>query len=83
MLCVGLLGAYFNFDLMIMVIMGALIAVIGTFGDLVESCIKRYTGIKDSSNLIPGHGGVLDRFDSLLFTAPLVYYIATLLLLNI
>lgn len=83
MLCVGLLGSYFNFDLMIMVIMGALIAVIGTFGDLVESCIKRYTGIKDSSNLIPGHGGVLDRFDSLLFTAPLVYYIATLLLLNI
>lgn len=83
MLCVGLLGGYFNFDLMIMVIMGALIAVIGTFGDLVESCIKRYTGIKDSSNLIPGHGGVLDRFDSLLFTAPLVYYIATLLLLNI
>ena len=58
MICVGLLGNYFNFDLMIMLIMGALIAIIGTFGDLVESCIKRYVGIKDSSNLIPGHGGV-------------------------
>ena len=41
MICVGLLGNYFNFDMMIMLLMGALIAIIGTFGDLVESCIKR------------------------------------------
>jgi CDP-diglyceride synthetase len=52
----------------------ALIAVFATVGDLVESVAKRETGIKDSGNIIPGHGGVWDRFDSVLFTAPLVYY---------
>ena len=54
--------------------LGVSIALAATVGDLAESLIKRYTGIKDSGRLIPGHGGVLDRFDSVMFTAPLVYY---------
>ena len=50
--------------------MGIVVSVFGTWGDLVESLIKRTIGIKDSGNILPGHGGMLDRFDSSLLAIP-------------
>jgi len=55
------------------IVIGAIVGTIGQLGDLVESLLKRDAGVKDSSTLIPGHGGVLDRFDSILLVSPCVY----------
>ncbi|ULA67465.1 MAG: Phosphatidate cytidylyltransferase [Nitrospira sp.] len=62
------------FSLVDCLVLGVLLTLAGLIGDLAESAMKRSTGFKDSGALIPGHGGMLDRLDSLLFTGPAFYY---------
>lgn len=71
----GIIINHFGYNLSVVhfIIVGLLCGVTAQLGDLSASFIKRYSGVKDFGTLIPGHGGILDRFDSILFTAPTVY----------
>ena len=75
-------NTYFNmeYSYLYMAIIGTILSLIGQIGDFVASSIKRYVDIKDYSNLIPGHGGMLDRIDSLIFLAPFAYVFFALMI---
>ena len=68
-----------NFNYLYIIIIAIVLSLVGQLGDLSASSIKRYMGIKDFSNLIPGHGGMLDRIDSVIFIAPFAYFLLMLL----
>ncbi len=72
---------FFNtqFSYVIIIVITFVLSLISQIGDLAASSIKRYTGIKDFSNLIPGHGGMLDRIDSIIFIAPFAYFLFMML----
>ena len=74
----GISGCWFQFPLFQSIALGAIVSIVAQLGDLAESALKREFGVKDSGDIIPGHGGILDRLDSLIFAAPV--YFALLLI---
>ncbi len=74
----GVVGIIFFHNILNFAIFSVLIGILAQIGDLYESLFKRYLGIKDFSNILPGHGGILDRFDSILFSFPIIYFFTRL-----
>ncbi|MCT3034214.1 phosphatidate cytidylyltransferase [Pediococcus parvulus] len=62
-----------QYNFILMVLLTLIFSITGQFGDLVESALKRYFSVKDSGNILPGHGGILDRFDSMLLVLPIIH----------
>lgn len=76
-LCIGLVVEYFslgNVNYYLLTLLGLLCGIFSELGDLAASIIKRQYNIKDYGNILPGHGGIMDRLDSIIFIAPIVYY---------
>lgn len=70
-----LMWHFFSGNIYIWLLMAVVTTVVGTFGDLIESMFKRQMGVKDSGNILPGHGGILDRFDILLLVLPVMWIV--------
>lgn len=64
-----------QYNIVLLIVMAIVVVISGTLGDLVESMLKRSIGIKDSGRFMPGHGGLLDRFDSILLASPVIYFV--------
>lgn len=80
-LVITFLGVWMQLSILHSLFLGLLIGITAPIGDLAESALKRFAGVKDSGSILPGHGGILDRFDSILFAVPAVYYYIQVILL--
>jgi phosphatidate cytidylyltransferase len=81
-LAVVVFGHFTAIPMIHRLVTGMLVGLVSPIGDLAESALKRFCGVKDSGSLLPGHGGVLDRFDSILFSVPVIYYYVRLIILQ-